>query len=476
MQNIIENILSKLNTHYEIFGRKSISYRTVALVIAMMTIFFSDSWILKIKSQDAQIAEVRKIIQSLNQFKRNLYKAESTQRGYVITQKLYYLDFYDKAIQDAKLHLSDSEKPMSNRVVAVKAPDKKIFDDIRATLEAKVTEMNITIELVKSGKVREAVNIVSLDKGLDQVNKITFITDGLLNDYDQLLKAIINQRTGSIDAARSAVIFGPLLLMLLVVLVIRQLFSELADKNKAQVLLSEINATNQLKLDEQANMLSELALSNLADVERERRHLARELHDELGSILTATKMDISWAIKSLKNSHPLIAEKLKKTSSYIDNGIYFKREIVQNLHPPMISSFGFWPALKNMIEDTAERNQWELNLIFPSEEIKINETIALVAYRVIQETLNNCSKYAKAKIVSVFIICDSTNLKIEVQDDGIGLDVSRLQESTTHGIRGMSRRVQAIGGKYNITSAVSAGVNTLVILPLKNNQVGVGLL
>ncbi len=291
-----------------------------------------------------------------------------------------------------------------------------------------------------------------------------------------MLKAIINQRTGSIDAARSAVIFGPLLLMLLVVLVIRQLFLELADKNKTQILLSEINAANQLKLDEQANMLSELALSNLADVERERRHLARELHDELGSILTATKMDISWAIKSLKNSHPLIVEKLKKTSSYIDNGIYFKREIVQNLHPPMISSFGFWPALKNMIEDTAERNQWELNLIFPNEEIKINETIALVAYRVIQETLNNCSKYAKAKKVSVFIICDSTNLKIEVQDDGIGLDVSRLQESTTHGIRGMSHRVQAIGGKYNITSAVTAGVNTLVILPLKNNQAGVGLL
>jgi signal transduction histidine kinase len=470
MQKSIKNILRQLHAYYVIVGGKSIVFLFLALVIAMMTIFFSDNWILRINSQDAKIAEIREIILYLNQFKSNVYQAEGAQRGYVITQKLYYLQFYNKAIQDARFNLFALDKAIPKAIGTVKALDKKELDELKVTLEAKVTEMNITIELVKSGNTRQALNVVSLDKGLFQANKITLITDYWVNYYETILKNTINERIKSNEGARSAVIFGPLLLMLLVVLVLRQLFRELADKNKTQILLSEINTINQNKLVEQANILSELALSNMADVERERRHLAREVHDELGSILTATKMDISWVLKALKDSQPLIVEKLKKTNSYLDKAIYFKRELIQNLHPPMISSFGFWPALKNMIEDTAQRNEWELDLILPSDEIEINETIALVAYRVIQETLNNCSKYAKAKKISVFIICDSSNLKIEIQDDGIGLDIAKLQNATTHGIKGMSHRVQAIGGKYTISSTVGAGVNTLIILPIQKNQ------
>jgi signal transduction histidine kinase len=462
MQNMIKNTISKLTGIHKIFGGKSIMFLCVALAIAMMTIFFTDNWILKIKSQDAQITESRKIILSLNQFKTNIYQAESDQRGYIITQKSYYLASYDNAVNGAKLNLSELDKLIPKN-------DEDSLDKLKVTLEAKLTEMKITSELIKSDKLKNAMNVVNLDHGLEQTIKLNLIADDLLKRNQLLLTNYIKNRIKSNDSARSAVIFGPLLLILLVVLVIRQLFIELADKNKTQLLLSEINTTNQAKLDDQANMLSELALSNLADIERERHHLARELHDELGSILTATKMDISWVLKTLKDSQPLIVAKLKKTSTYIDKGIHFKREIVQNLHPPMLSSFGFWPGLRNMIEDNVERNQWQLDLILPDEEIKINETIGLVAYRVIQETLNNCSKYAHAKKISLHLVCDSANLKIEVQDDGIGLDLSTLQNASTHGIKGMRHRVQSIGGSYKLTSQKGSGLNVVVILPLNKN-------
>jgi signal transduction histidine kinase len=178
-------------------------------------------------------------------------------------------------------------------------------------------------------------------------------------------------------------------------------------------------------------------------------------------------MDISWVIKTLKDSRPEIEEKLKKTSGYLDRGINFKRQIVQELHPPMIASFGFWPALKTMIEDAANRNEWQLNLIFPEDNQAINQTISLVAYRVIQETLNNCSKYAKATAVSIDILCDETTLKIEIQDNGIGMDTSLIAQSATYGIKGMKQRVIAIGGNYDISSELNHGVHTRLILPLR---------
>jgi signal transduction histidine kinase len=86
---------------------------------------------------------------------------------------------------------------------------------------------------------------------------------------------------------------------------------------------------------------------------------------------------------------------------------------------------------------------------------------------VIQETLNNCSKYAKANAVSVDILCDETTLKIEIQDNGIGMDTSLIAKSATHGIKGMKQRVIAIGGNYEITSAPDDGVHTRLMLPLK---------
>jgi signal transduction histidine kinase len=189
------------------------------------------------------------------------------------------------------------------------------------------------------------------------------------------------------------------------------------------------------------------------------------LHDELGSILTASKMDISWVIKSIGKTHPEVADKLKKTNTYLDQGINFKRQVVQELHPSMISSFGFWPALRSLIDDAVERNKWELTMTLPDENTKINETISLVAYRIVQETLNNCNKYAKATALSIHMISDEKHLKIEIQDNGVGLDLDSL-DSKTHGLSGMRHRVLAIGGHFEVASSVGNGLFTRAILPL----------
>lgn len=468
MQKPSQIVFKKLDTLYSAFGGKTIAFLAFALLIAMLTIFFSDNWILKIKEQVEKIGHDRAVILSINQLKYNVYKAESAQRGYLIMQDPQYLAPYDEAIKNGRANVAE----LNRQFIAAgtqqnSATQEALLDKIRESLEAKALEMSITVDLVKSGKYEEAKSVVSLNKGIAETDKIIKISNDLLTIYNKSLEAAVKERSLTTSLARASVIFGPLLLIFLVVLVIRQLLSELADKSQLQLKLIEINEANQIKLNKQTELLTELALDNLADVERERHKLARELHDELGSILTATKMDISWVIKTLKEARPEIVEKLKKTSGYLDRGINFKRQIVQELHPPMIASFGFWPALKTMIEDAANRNEWQLSLIFPEGNQEINQTISLVAYRVIQETLNNCSKYAKANAVSIDILCDETTLKIEIQDNGIGMDTSLIAKSATHGIKGMTQRVIAIGGNYEISSTPDTGVHTRLMLPLK---------
>jgi signal transduction histidine kinase len=247
--------------------------------------------------------------------------------------------------------------------------------------------------------------------------------------------------------------------------VIKQLLEELSHKAQLQQQLADENKRHEEHAIQQSKLLRSLALDYQADVERERHQLARELHDELGSILTASKMDISWVIKSIKDSHPEIADKLKKTNSYLDQGINFKRQVVQDLHPSMISSFGFWPALQALIDDAVDRNNWALTLTLPDETTVLNETISLVAYRIVQETLNNCNKYAKATQISIHMIHDDHHLKIEIQDNGVGIDMNEVNHKT-HGLSGMRHRVLAIGGHFEIDSSPGNGVLTRVMLPL----------
>ena len=284
------------------------------------------------------------------------------------------------------------------------------------------------------------------------------------NQYGYL-RSKIQKRDKSYILARSSVIVGTLILIFLVVLVIKQLLKEIAIKSALQQQVLKENEIYEEKLQQQTKLLRSLALDYQSDVERERQKLSRELHDELGSIFTATKMDMAWVMKKLKDGAPEIIDKLKKTNRYIDQGISYQRHIVQELHPAMLSTFGFWPALQSLVDDAAERNQWQLTLELPDQNTKLNETISLVAYRIVQETLNNANKYAKATAVSVYMMIDDKFLKLEIEDNGVGIDMTALV-GKTHGLSGMRNRVMAIGGHFEILSEPGNGVLTRVLIPL----------
>ncbi len=290
-------------------------------------------------------------------------------------------------------------------------------------------------------------------------------TDQLVMHQTDIVDDMVKKRRNTVNLARASVIGGSVILILLVAMVIKQLLKELAIKSRAQQQVSKENADYEIKLKQQTQLLRSMALDYQADVERERQKLSRELHDELGSIFTATKMDLAWCIKKINLSAPDVAEKLTKTTGYINQGIQFQRHIVQELHPSMISTFGFWPALTALIKDAAERNKWRLTINLPHPTTPLNETISLIAYRIVQESLNNANKYAKATAINVDVMLDDHYIKLEISDNGIGVDMQSLS-GLTHGLSGMRHRVQAIGGHFEMISSPSQGVLISALMPL----------
>ncbi|MES2180513.1 MAG: CHASE3 domain-containing protein [Pseudomonadota bacterium] len=466
----IQLVSAKLWHWYEkvitILGGRTIAMLAAALLVTLVSVILTDNWITSIGRQDEVIGHIRTNIITLNKLKANLYKAESAQRGYLFTRRVVYFDPFNKALNDARDNI---EKIESLVIRTSTGKDQLVERDwlkaISKSLEAKAAEMKVSVNLTKSGKLLEAKQVMNLDEGIVEMTNFMQYTDTLIKNQYRDLDVLIQQHTNTVLLARSSVLIGALVLILLMVLVIKQLLREIVIKSQLQQQVLKENEIYEEKLQAQTKLLRSLALDYQADVERERQKLSRELHDELGSIFTATKMDMAWVMKKLKDVAPDVIDKLKKTSRYIDQGINYQRHIVQELHPAMLSTFGFWPALKSLVDDAAERNQWQLTLELPEQNTKLNETISLVAYRIVQETLNNANKYAKATAISVYMMTDERFLKVEIEDNGVGVDMNAL-DANTHGLSGMRHRVMAIGGHFEIVSELGKGVLTRALIPL----------
>ncbi len=447
-------------------GGRTIAMLCTALFIAIASVIFSDSWIVSMNRQVEVVRLVRANIAVLHQLKADLFEAESAQRGYLLTKREEYILPFNDALNNARANVKLSEKLVINTSTALnQVVELNWLKAISASIEAKSAEMLLTIRLVQAGKIDEANQVMNLDLGRLQMKNFVMQTDKLIKQQVADVDAMVEKQWSTVLMARGSVIGGALLLIFLVVLVIKQLLDELAIKSQLQLQVVKENEMYEDKLKEKTRQLRSSALDCQADIERVRQKLSRELHDELGSVFTATKMDIAWVIKKTKESNPDIAEKLKKTSSYVDQGIQFQRNIVQQLHPAMLTTFGIWPTLSSLITDAAERNKWKLTLNLPDENIQLNETISLVAYRIVQETLNNANKHAKATAISVDVMLDDQHIKLEIQDNGVGMNL-QFDSEKTHGLAGMRHRVLAIGGNFELISELKKGLLTRVLIPL----------
>lgn len=448
-------------------GGRTIAMLTTALLITIVSIIFNDNWVLSIAKQNVVIGKIRTNLITLNALRSALYAAESAQRGYLLMQRPEYIAPYTQSLEQAR----NSIKVINNLVMETSDAttlQKELvwMAAISASVEAKAAEMKLTLNLAEQGKVNIAKQVVNLDQGVVEMNKFMEHTQLLIDKQNGNLDNLLKTRKNSLIMARLSLVGCALILIVLVVLVIKQLLSEITVKSELQQQLVKQNESNEKKLEAQSVLLGSLALDYQGDVERERQKLSRELHDELGSILTATKMDIAWVMKKVKETAPEVVDKLKKTNTYLDQGINFKRQIVEELHPSIITTFGFWPALKQLIDDAAERNQWQMTLNLPEQTVVVNEILSLITYRVVQETLNNANKYASATKVSINIIADELFLKIEIEDNGKGFDVDAI-DGNTHGLAGMRHRILAIGGKFDIASQLNKGTITRVLIPQK---------
>jgi signal transduction histidine kinase len=456
--------LDRIEKVSDTFGGNTVALLTVSLLLAAAMLVVNDRFIVTTKEKTDVLSMLDELLIETWKVQSNLAIAESSQRGFLLTRSDNYFKPYDDATGQISQQLQTMNTLLNHTNLVKHVQIQATMSELMSSIAKKSAEMSVTIDFAKKRQFDKALAVVKLDSGIKESRNIEVLSRRFEQQVMDYRLELEDNRNTLRRMMRWFVMACPLIFVSLVVLVIRRLLRELAEKANLYVRLTDENAEYERNIQTLTTTLQRQALQAQTNIERERYQLSRELHDELGSLLTAIKMDISWTIKHLKDDRPQVTEKLKKTNQYLDRSINFKREIVQNLHPSMIKSFGLIASLQNLVNEAASRNQWQMDIIMPEQEMAINETLSLIIYRLVQESLNNCSKYAKATQVSVHLLHDDHYIKLEVIDDGIGFDMNNLTSANT-GISGMRNRVESIGGQYEVTSAPQQGASMRVMLP-----------
>lgn len=200
--------------------------------------------------------------------------------------------------------------------------------------------------------------------------------------------------------------------------------------------------------------------------EEEKAHIAREVHDELGGTLTALKLDIAWLEKRLVKRNPELAAKAQNMAALVDTTVAATRRIVTELRPTILDDLGLVAALRWQANEFQMRTNVRCTVEAEANgELTVDKRLALVFFRIFQETLTNIARHANANEVEVKFFSDIEHYVLQIHDNGIGMDMNRVLDATSNGIRGMYERAQSASGSVDIRSAPGAGTTVTVFIP-----------
>ncbi len=201
--------------------------------------------------------------------------------------------------------------------------------------------------------------------------------------------------------------------------------------------------------------------------EMERKEIAINLHDDLGQKLTILKMGLNMLKTGEKTGDAGFIEKVNDLMHMVDDTVKIVHRISSDLRPSLLYDFGLQEALKYHLEEFSGNTAIKYELSIIPDDLKMDEELSVVAFRIIQESLTNTARHSKAEKVKVVLRLMEEDIFLEISDDGIGIRESDLINPNAFGLTGIRERARIMGGKAEITGIPGSGTTVKVTIPLK---------
>ncbi len=449
--------------------------RYVFLPVVLSLALIVTAFVVVEAGQERLLASTKRIQASqerlalLGNFVRVMTDAETSQRGFLLTNDSAYLEPYEAALKQIepaleglRLAYLHTGSPMAMERIR----------QLRSLAGEKVGEMELTIAYQKTRGPDSGRTLVRTDLGQRISNGIRDLLNQQRDEEVAILATFNRETDHDIQVTRAITLAGTVLNILLVivagVLITREIRRRMAAATR---LVTEKNSL-ELEVARRTAELSELS-SHLQRVsEQEKAVLARELHDELGGLLIAAKMDISALRRKLHTEDPADNKRWDRVLAALDAGVDLKRRVVEELRPTLLDTMGLYAALRWQFGETCGRAGLNCTERLPENELPLSKEAAIAVFRVAQESMVNIIKHAKASAAHMEVGVNGDELVVIVRDDGIGMSPEQLAKTGASGWVGVRHRVQGLGGSWRSGPGPDGrGTEIEVRLPLDRIQV-----
>lgn len=368
---------------------------------------------------------------------------------------------------------NERESRYRRRLEEIKAENAKLVTEVKQTalsrnngmLEAEIEHFWRTLDDLPAATVR-----------LNQTERYDFVQDRLLPDRNRVSQTVreftdLNQaafkaheieftRTRKAAASRLFVILAGALLLGFTVA-----FTSLSQANK----LERQNLAHFAEVAEAKADLQRLSKRLMEIQEQERTSLSRELHDEIGQTIATLNMELSRIASMPESRGAVMAERLQRARDLAERTLRTTRDVALLLRPALLDDFGLRPALQWQTKQFSRRSGVDCEFRDDGAGEDLPDAVRTCVYRIVQESLHNCEKYARATRVTVSVRQSASEIVVRVDDDGCGFQPGRNDAPGTSsglGILGMRERAAALNGALQIDSGLGKGTRVTLRLPL----------
>ena len=434
----------------------------IAVLATAILLFINEAGFRQSTAAIANIEEAQQTRIALDSLMQQVLDAETGSRGYLLTGEARYLDPYNAATSHINRNLDLLRQlfsPYKDQLAA--------FGSIARHVSSKLAEMELSVRMRKEGKEDAWKAVLKTDVGRENMDVIRQESSRLTASSVDKMQHGKSQITGALQLSRFGVALMALAGLLAFYMYLNQTRALFKAGEREKESLKYERDQLDLQVRERTANLAELA-THLQNVrEDERGHLARELHDELGALLTAAKLDVARLKSRLGANLPEASDRLTHLTNTLNSGIAMKRRIVEDLRPSSLSNLGLVASLEILAREFEERSG--LLITTDLENVELGGSAQLTVYRLVQESLTNIAKYADAKNAVISLQNSGAFVSVEVQDNGKGFEVDNVA-TAGHGLAGMRHRVEAAGGKLTVESTKNTGTCISALLPKPLNH------
>ncbi|MES2360580.1 MAG: CHASE3 domain-containing protein [Pseudomonadota bacterium] len=429
----------------------------LAVLAAAILIFINEISFRESTAAAANIEQAQQTRDSLNALMRHVLDAETGQRGYLLTGDERYLEPYNAATAEINPNLD-----VLRQLFAPYKEQMTGYALMSQHISSKMAEMDLSVRMRKDGNEDAWKFVLTTNVGQEHMEAIRKQAAELATSSSSRMEQSQNQIRKTLELSRMGVTIMALAGLLAFYMYLLQTQALLRSGEREKESLQRERDQLDLQVRERTANLAELA-THLQNVrEDERGHLARELHDELGALLTAAKLDVARLKSRLAGNLPEAAERLAHLTNTLNSGIALKRRIVEDLRPSSLSHLGLVASLEILAREFEERSG--LSITTDLESVELGGSAQLTVYRLVQESLTNIGKYAEASQAIISLQNMNRYITVEVHDNGKGFEVGSVAP-TSHGLAGMRHRVEAAGGRLTVASTKGSGTQITAVLP-----------